>query len=556
MFVLSDIYKGPTLFAPLFAAVIGRALLKIVQWRLEQGEKLGRLDQIIESTTMFGTITSQVKHRAFNLVGITLICVWALSPIGGQASNRVFGLAFRNSTFPATLSYLDLNNTSGYYELWTPGGRDDFAAQAEPDMLFRANFFSPKSVRDSGQDLWGNIKIPMMEALVDGTSKPNQDGWIEVPSNGTTYASLVGVPVSLNDTRTNVTFSMDTAYWVLDCPMIEMMIDGNSTTPQTLFPPDTPYAAYNSTDDFQQFEPWHLGTANGSSSDRIVTYLSQEYDPQNNMTFANCTMRTSYVEVSCSCTGTLCRANRIRNSTQPHPPPSWTVFDADQYLFPTYARMLTGAVSNDTSQNNSYAMYPVTSQSYIVNPDVPWNTTMMANLPPLYSLSKTTFETRLAQLMNTYWNLAIGPLAVPAGFVKTNLDVLALEANATTLPASNVYIVTTNQVFVCHIGWLVALLLILLVLFLVGTIGLAFSILNRGPALAMNISNMVRDNSLIHRQPSTACGNVERSRLMKDVTVRYGDLLPNERVGKVGIGWYERGPDLSVAKLVRGKEYC
>jgi hypothetical protein len=70
-------------FPILFASVLGRAVHAILIWRLENGERIGILDTLAGSTSLTSTFTSQLQLRRITLLGVTLIAVWALSPVGG-----------------------------------------------------------------------------------------------------------------------------------------------------------------------------------------------------------------------------------------------------------------------------------------------------------------------------------------------------------------------------------------------------------------------------------------------------------------------------------------
>ena len=98
--------RGPNVFPILFAAVVGRALKGILCWRLERGERLGILDLLVGSTTLVNTITTQITLRIFSLIGPLLFVVWALSPVGGQASLRVMTKGNNTLSTRASFDYM------------------------------------------------------------------------------------------------------------------------------------------------------------------------------------------------------------------------------------------------------------------------------------------------------------------------------------------------------------------------------------------------------------------------------------------------------------------
>ena len=47
------------------------------------------------------------------------------------------------------------------------------------DSMFKAAVVSPKATKESPLDLWGNVKIPLIEALEE-TVSADKDGWFRV----------------------------------------------------------------------------------------------------------------------------------------------------------------------------------------------------------------------------------------------------------------------------------------------------------------------------------------------------------------------------------------
>jgi hypothetical protein len=77
---------------------MGKALKSIAFWKLEKGSRAGLIDQLLGSTTIFQTIVIQTQLRAPGIVGITLVFIWALSPLGGQATLRTLGHKLQYTT--------------------------------------------------------------------------------------------------------------------------------------------------------------------------------------------------------------------------------------------------------------------------------------------------------------------------------------------------------------------------------------------------------------------------------------------------------------------------
>ena len=146
------------MFPILFASVLGRAVHAILLWRLEKGERIGILDTLAGSTTLTSTVTSQLQLRRTTLLGVALIAVWALSPIGGQGSIRQITIDEDIAVQPASFNYVVPHGNMLMYA-------HDFltAHQRFLEAVFMAAILGPLSSRSSPRDIWGNVKVPRIE---------------------------------------------------------------------------------------------------------------------------------------------------------------------------------------------------------------------------------------------------------------------------------------------------------------------------------------------------------------------------------------------------------
>ena len=62
------------------------------------------------STSVTCTIASQLQLRMISFLGMALVVIWTLSPIGGQASFRQMTIGPRISTKPASFTYMTTSN--------------------------------------------------------------------------------------------------------------------------------------------------------------------------------------------------------------------------------------------------------------------------------------------------------------------------------------------------------------------------------------------------------------------------------------------------------------
>lgn len=262
-------------------------------------------------------------------------------------------------------------------------------------------------------------------------------------------------------------------------------------------------------------------------------------------------LQTSYVQVEAWCTGPDCRATKIWKSLKPHPPPSWSAVDSTGRAFSDFARGLTGSILGHEAD-------PTPIQGTFVDPSQPFsNIGSQPHTPQaLQQLSKDSFALSVAQIMNTYWIVAIATPAVPAGLVQPELNATLQAQEASALPASNVSTVEPHEVFVCNKAWLAVLLLVDLILFLFGITGTILALFNKGPSLTLNMSSMVRDSPYVATQPPRSlCSKGSRSRALRDIRIRYGDVAPREAIGRIGIGECNGRARLQVGKLDRTRDF-
>jgi hypothetical protein len=508
----------------------------IALWRLENGERMKVLDQLLGSTSIFATVVTQLKFRNIGFVGAGLIALWALSPVGGQASLRVLGFGTATSQQAQTIQYLNINSTFAPTDPVPKGVVSDLQASLfTSKALYGAALLTPSSVKNSPMDTWGNIKIPMIEHIMN-TTHSDAEGWYTVQGNNTIYSSLIGIPMAKLPTETNTTFGMETSYLVLDCPVLERPESGfiaipgiNETTLQgangwngyvsQCWQIATPNSLANTTD--IKLRGIRNATNASNVSPRKLYYAS--YDDDNKMTYAECTINTSYVQIQSACIGSNCSVIRIRPSTQQHMPTGWTVLDLNDLNQATlYWQYFFGAIDGNTYE-------PTIVQRYFVEPANPFNTT--SNNTLLYKLDKTSFATSLAQLLNTFWIAGIGISTVTSG-----VDGTPNPQTGTQILTTIATVSTDWEILICNRVWLAFLFVATGAMFIAGVFGLVLEFTRRAPDLAMNISSLTRDNPYIHLPPGgSTLDSIERSRLVQNVRVRFGDVAVGHEVGYIAI---------------------
>lgn len=167
------------------------------------------------SQSVWGTVESQLLMQRLTLVGVNLLFLWALSPLGGQASLRLMErgeLAAYSSTKLRYLSTGPGATAMGLSSTFMDNGKFSDAS-----ALFSTALLAPRETKIGPRDVWGNVKIPSIAALE--SSKADIEGWVNVPTIATpeTYSSLVGLPLVGLPSEGVSNFTLESSYVSVEC---------------------------------------------------------------------------------------------------------------------------------------------------------------------------------------------------------------------------------------------------------------------------------------------------------------------------------------------------
>jgi hypothetical protein len=231
--------QAASAFPIVFAAVIGRLVSKIAAWKLERGAKLGILEQLMGSRTVFSTLHTQVILRSTNRLGLCLALLWALSPMGGQSALRIVDTTHKDFKAFPEVEYFDTNNTGSGWAAATVNVNETDLSFGQWDTLYTASLLASAESKFSNLDLWGNVKVPFMSSYRDVMN----DTWTDVPpryspqdngvdfNNGSVmaFSSLIGLPIT-GLQEGNSSFLLESNYLELDCSHPQVgAFDLNST---------------------------------------------------------------------------------------------------------------------------------------------------------------------------------------------------------------------------------------------------------------------------------------------------------------------------------------
>ena len=181
------------------------------------------------------------------------------------------------------------------------------------------------------------------------------------------------------------------------------------------------------------------------------------------------------------------------------------------------------------------------------------------------------YDVRLQQLMNGVWFCMNGESAISAGlsnqtsylnstnvsFARDNSPYPSVASWGTAWPAVGTKS-TKTTVIVAHKGWVAALTIASTVLIISSLIpSIVRWSLTKGPDLRMNISSLAtRDNPYIPLpENGTFMDAAERSRVLKDLTLRFGDVDRRAHGGRLAIALLHRPGRSNVARVRKGYFY-
>jgi hypothetical protein len=409
------------------------------------------------SQSVWGTFESQFLMQKLTIVGANLLILWALSPLGGQASLRLMRRDQQASYESSTLRYLTTGPGGAMFSVAVSDTqRGKFA---EAGALYNAALLAPQAVKIGRQDPWGNVKIPRYETLDLATMDAN--GWMAAPPvvlHPESWASLVGLPIAGLSESADSNFTVEYTYLYVTCKPIEQQ--PYPGTHGTGDPTATNYTKldillpgqiwYNKSLSFSQpFDPLdgrasfmldttmdlarppfatkgknadvYLGRLDGfighynqsrlneteSKTPRDLLFasvygISRDGNDQG-LNIAKCSLFQQHVEALVLCAGTQCSTSRVRKSISDTRPNALTALEYDSVMdsfvreFPTAIKFNQGSSPTELFMVNT-STFPFVQKVGRLYPNEVY--TDLSKIPT------DVFTQRLSLVLNTYYQLS------------------------------------------------------------------------------------------------------------------------------------------------------
>jgi hypothetical protein len=513
---------------------------------------------------MIGAITTQIQLRNLNLVAIALIALWALSPVGGQASLRLLRAGTRIIKTNHQVHALDPQSS------WEAGHTGHHPLLTE--ILFTSSVITSKMINNKPQDIWGNLRIPMVEAF------DNYQGhtWIKIPDDTTniTFSSLIGIPFDLELPNEPTFLTLNTSYMYLDCPTFQTSpwrlwdpsIGAYAPSPWTNFtagPPslENPNNTWLHSHTSIMGKGFQIGLSSclWGCSDWLVPREARRvlWESASNKTFAHidCTLHTTYVDVRYACLNASCSPTEVRLSPNPpdpsyfsnrympdgnpHDPWNTRNFTGFDKGFDTMIQNFLTTMTSAFPMKGSRQIVPLLA--FILSPD----DTM--SLPPdgvyyevVTSIGKEKFQERLSQLLNTLFIAGIQPPIITGDMPITEKLQKFITSTITAETGR------TERILECNKAWFSIILVISIIILVISLSGAILRAITMVPDVLGTLSMITLDNHCDKElQKASMLNGLERSRLLKKVGIKLGNVKQNSPSGRIGFSAPARDEDVT-----------
>ncbi|KAF9775532.1 hypothetical protein IL306_006349 [Fusarium sp. DS 682] len=214
---------SPSLYPIAFAAVASRFFKNVARYRLEKrrGIELAMLEQIFGSQNLAGAVERLLFVRTKLLVGILIVLVWAMSPLGGQSAARILRKSATNETGIVYYTHNAYQDVEDFFN----------SSDSSAVSLYRTSLSLGQKQERKMLDAWDWSKIPRWPKGVETMDKRVIDP-TSLVSGEESYASLIGIEIQgLGNisVEAQYAFTIETSYYDFDCTLQEVGVSMNQS---------------------------------------------------------------------------------------------------------------------------------------------------------------------------------------------------------------------------------------------------------------------------------------------------------------------------------------
>lgn len=532
-----------SLFPIIFAAIVGRFLKSYAMYRAERGASMGMLEQFYGSQSLANAVQLTYALRGSGMLGLAVVILWLLSPLGGQATQRVLSKATSYNSSMGNVYYTNTSAANGAFA-------NHFYLAQRIDNLYAvlsAALLSDSITTDN--DIWGNVRIPYFESLdTTGYDAAKVASGLETlsASSGSPSSSMIGLLVNNVTNMTSSVFTTKTSYLNLTCEgprtwnysgVCEASQNGTDPTQEQLQPyydfltwanlfqnlpnASDPVLASNDSDQqssqSQFWSTWSFDIGfetNGSTNATgypITTFANPPtfvYSAQRSdclITAYKCPSRVVWVESDIACeAGGVCSVIGMRNSTRPEQVEVDSIFDQRSndggHGFPL--DQMLGTLNVYSSSGATGITNPI--QWYVTGSQYPFHVDGQASSVDYSRTSADLMSNKLGTLLNTFWMIGLqyGAISQPRS---TNASLIAdSENNSTTYGQSAglgydvtgalAQFYTSKDIYAVNWPFVIIAIIISLMLMIFGFVGMYLRHSNTNPDVLGYVSTLTREN--------------------------------------------------------------
>lgn len=433
---------------------------------------------------------------------------------------------------------------------------------SEPDGATYASTFNavfigalagPRTIKDAYQDIYGNLKIPLLESIKTQSGPADTDGWYAIKNDAPSiYSSLIGLPtVGILEQGKTEGLAIESSYLYPTCTLSAMDMDEAWYT----------YRRENCHNGEVGFMAIELDIDDGPSGlypaarypDAVTMPRTIRFTSMGIM--ATCVTTTTYVETRFTCEGRQCEPTAIRESILRHNSTAATFLDGvgSNYASIHAASEFCSFFINSTDVIRTPTFSAL--ERYFMNTVTPF--TNPGTWTPIVGIDETVFSQRFAQLLNTYWLALVAPFSITGNFSAHDNGSLPEQDGKGTARNTTAQLETVESVLVCHTVWLVLLILGSLMMIAAGIATTVINLFRKAPEVLDSFADMLRDSPHVHAETGPSIEDAfDKARRLQKMRVILGDVRPTEAVGYVAFATCEAKDDGDgVQRLRAGRTY-
>lgn len=526
---------------------------------------------------------------------------WALSPLGAQSILRVIGTGPQDVRWNGSLTYFDTNTPSAFSVLSSFSKGPDYADMpAVINSMYSASLMSADTIKSSGQDLWGNIKVPYLSPHAASLS---EDAWVSVPDDGNVeFSSLVGIPFAVSvETGLGLqsNFTIESSHIQLQCsPFITTGADDSGRLDYDIFnsyanysilgqtwapcylpiprgPGNGTFKAMTYGKRTTQQVPWILALdtfldplwleriCTGDYSDReryfgnftpalfanekdistsqaklqILTWQENYRSRETKPVSTTCGVSQSWVESRIDCNWSTSQSCAV---TAQRPSQKQHASSNITHLsFPSVFTPFTRALPS-ASGFQKMSGYGEASITYLANTSVSYMLSLdskYAILDNPENLTDSDVSIRLGQLINTYLMISQAYGPISAGRLG-NVWTNNLGSSIYNI-TTTMSTVKTEEIYTINTIWLAAFFVTAIAMLAASILGAIFCHSSITPEILGFASAVIRDSKYVDLAPGFgALGGLEMTKAFEKIEFRYG-VVNNSESGEevLGVSW-------------------